>query len=180
MVLQSLLISSRRINRVSKALSTRPPFSRPISRRNLRMRLGLRPTLCLRYGSVLTTSTIVTPARTRMSYRRRFSMYTGNNSISCITMVLETFYSSLYPVGEINVLRPEESDNEPCLAFNKSPLVLSYNSTAQAQEAAGITAWNDRLRATASEFQAERHGTTVTVIDTSVHTKICVTPHSLT
>ncbi|PQE30861.1 fungal cellulose binding domain-containing protein [Rutstroemia sp. NJR-2017a WRK4] len=58
--------------------------------------------------------------------------------------------------------------NEPYLAFNKSPLVLSYNATAQAQEAAGIAAWNDRLRAAASEFQAERHGTIVTVIDTSV------------
>jgi hypothetical protein len=100
-------------------------------------------------------------------------MHTGSSLISCITMVLETFYFSLYLVGQATVLHHQRPDNEPYLAFNKSPLVLSYNATAQAQEAAGIAAWNDRLRAAASEFQAERHGTIVTVIDTSVHNNPC-------
>jgi hypothetical protein len=132
------------------------------------MHPGLRPTLCLRCGSVLTTSTTATPTPKRMICRRIFSMYTGSSLISCITMALEIFCFLLYPVGQATILHPKY-DNEPYLAFNRSPLVLSYNTTAQAQEAAGITAWNNRLRAAASEFQAERHGTIVTVIDTSVH-----------
>ncbi|KAM0153470.1 hypothetical protein ACHAQE_007658 [Botrytis cinerea] len=51
---------------------------------------------------------------------------------------------------------------------NKTPRVLGYNSTAQAAYASSIAAWNTLVKNTAAEFQSERSGTTVKVIDTSV------------
>ncbi|CCD43789.2 carbohydrate esterase family 16 protein [Botrytis cinerea T4] len=51
---------------------------------------------------------------------------------------------------------------------NKTPRVLGYNSTAQAAYPSSIAAWNTLVKNTAAEFQSERSGTTVKVIDTSV------------
>ncbi|KAJ8065015.1 hypothetical protein OCU04_007318 [Sclerotinia nivalis] len=51
---------------------------------------------------------------------------------------------------------------------NKSPKILALNSTTQTAYTASIAAWNALVKSTATEFQSERSGTIVTVIDTSI------------
>ncbi|TGO54115.1 hypothetical protein BCON_0112g00090 [Botryotinia convoluta] len=91
--------------------------------------------------------------------------YTYSNESTLFTEIFDTYWKQL------DIMYYYGGRNFALLTVpptNKAPRVLALNSTAQAAYASSIAAWNTLVKNTATQFQSERSGTTVKVIDTSI------------
>lgn len=85
--------------------------------------------------------------------------YYGGRNFALLTVPREFLNSTMVDLVRALIDKP---------ATNKSPKILARNSTVQATYTASIASWNALVKNIAAEFQSERSGTTVKVIDTSV------------
>ncbi|THV44220.1 hypothetical protein BGAL_0698g00030 [Botrytis galanthina] len=91
--------------------------------------------------------------------------YTYANESTLFTEIFDTYWKQL------DIMYYYGGRNFALLTVpptNKTPRVLGLNSTSQAAYASSIAAWNTLVKNTATQFQSERSGTTVKVIDTSI------------
>ncbi|KAB8296449.1 hypothetical protein EYC80_009190 [Monilinia laxa] len=91
--------------------------------------------------------------------------YTYSNESELFTAIFDTYWKQLdimyYYGGRSFALLTVPPTN-------KSPKILARNSTVQATYIASIASWNAFVKNVAADFQSERSGTTVKVIDTSI------------